>query len=58
MEFRHLLKVRCVNIFYENKKRIITSKNWEELGDISAIDVRLAALLCDRCGKSFSLSIR
>jgi len=45
--------------YKNNQKRIITSKNWEELGDISApIDVKLAALLCDRCGKSLSLSIR
>lgn len=47
------------NIKKKNIERTITSKNWEELGDISApIDVKLAALLCDRCGKSLSLSIR
>lgn len=46
-------------LLLEREMKIITSKNWEELGDISApIDIRLAALLCDRCGTSLSLSIR
>lgn len=73
MEFRHYLKsftllFKVIHIspmcndkylyFPIKTEKRDTSKNWEELGDISAIDVRLAALLCDRCGKSLSLSIR